>query len=143
MLNFSERLNDLITESGKTLMAISHELGCGEGTLSRYCSGNYTPSVDMLINLADYFKCSADFLLGLTEQYEAIEYKPCPPFSERLIFLCDHFHISRYRLQKLTDIPESVMRYWVRGKTKPSVANVLKIAVQLDCSVDFVLGREV
>lgn len=141
--NFSKRLAELIKDSDKTLTQFSAEIGCSEATVSRYIHGKYYPTVDITVRMADYFKCSVDFLLGIKEEeFDKYEFKTCPPFGERLVEICKEKHISRYHLQQMTNIPESVMRYWVRGKTKPSIVNVVKIANKLNVSVDYVLGRE-
>ena len=141
--NFSKRLAELIKEHDKTITDFSSEIGCSEATVSRYIQGKSYPTIYITVRMADYFKCSVDFLLGIkTDEFDKYEFKPCPPFGERLVEICEEKQISRYRLQQLTDIPESVMRYWVRGKTKPSLVNVIKIAENLKVSVDYLLGRE-
>ncbi|MCH5147038.1 MAG: helix-turn-helix transcriptional regulator [Clostridiales bacterium] len=141
--NFSKRLDELIKEHYKTITQFSLEISCSEATVSRYIQGKSYPTVDIAVRMADYFNCSVDFLLGIKdEEFEKFEFKPCPPFGERFVEVCKEKQISRYKLQQLTEIPESVMRYWVRGKTKPSIVNIVKIAEKLKVSVDYLLGRE-
>ena len=141
--NLSKRLDELIKERDKTITQFGSEIGCSGTAVSRYIQGKSYPTVDIAVRMADYFKCSVDFLLGIKdEEFDNYEFKTCPPFGERLIEICKEKQISRYKLQQLTDIPESVMRYWVRGKTKPSLVNVVKIAEKLKISVDYLLGRE-
>ena len=140
--NFAERLTELMFDAKKNTTQLSAELECGESTISRYATGKSFPTVEMTVRLADYFHCTCDYLLGIEEENHAQHFKSCPPFGERLLAVCEFYKISRYQLQKLTHISESVMRYWVRGKTQPSIVNVVKIAEKLNCTVDFVLGRE-
>ena len=140
--NFSERLADLIFEAGTNATTLNVELGHGNATISRYLTGQCLPTVAAAVQLADYFHCTVDYLLGLVEENNAHTFKPCPPFGQSLAFLCNYYQISRYRLQKMTNIPESVMRYWVQNKTQPSLVSVVRIAEALHCAVDFVLGRE-
>ena len=140
--NFAERLSELISENEKNALTISKELNCGNATISHYLQGRHLPAVEMVIKLADYFKCTVDFLLGIKDYNEAETFKPCPPFSERLPKLCKECEISRYKLGKKTGIAESNLRYWAQGKSMPSILNVVKIAETLAVSVDFVLGRE-
>ena len=142
LTNFAERLAELIFDAGTNATKLSEELGFGNATISHYLTKLYLPTVEHVIKLADYFHCSTDYLLGITEENYVREFKPCPPFGERIIFLCKHFNTSRYKLQKKTDISETAMRYWVKGKTNPSIVNIIKIANEFQCSVDFVLGRE-
>lgn len=141
--NFSKRLAELIKDNDKTITQFSLEIGCSGTTVGRYLQGKSYPAIDITVRMADYFKCSVDFLLGIkNEEFGKYEFKPCPPFGERLVEICEEKQISRYQLQKVTEIPESVMRYWVRGKTKPSIMNIVKIAEKLEISVDYLLGRE-
>lgn len=140
--NFAERLSELIFDAETKPTKLSKELGFGNATISHYLSQLYLPTVENVIKLADYFNCTTDYLLGITEENYAHAFRPCPPFGERIIFLCKHFNTSRYSLQKKTGISETAMRYWVKGKTNPSIVNIVRIAKELNCSVDFVLGRE-
>jgi transcriptional regulator with XRE-family HTH domain len=140
---FAERLSELLFEKELNAPALAKILGCGQNTINRYLSGNNTPSVNMLLRLADYFQCSSDFLLGLEAENYAHSFNPCPPFRERLPFLCRRFGRTKYALQKGTGIPESAIYNWQRGDSTPSLDNVVKIAEFFDCTVDFVLGREV
>lgn len=53
----------------------------------------------------------------------------------------EHFGITKYRLQKLSGVPESAIYNWQNGVFKPKIDNIIRIAKALDCSVDFVIGR--
>ncbi len=140
--NFAERLSELIFDAETNATNLSIELGFANATINHYINGRYLPTVEITVKLADYFHCSTDYLLGIADENHAHIFKPCPPFGERLLYLCEYYHISRYKLRKMTGISETVMRYWVKGKTNFSLENVVKIANALNCSVDFVLGRE-
>lgn len=141
--NLSKRLKFLIDGEDKTLFELGELFGCSEATLSRYINGKSLPAVEIAVNMACYFECSLDYLLGRNDDDSVVKLSATyPPFGKRLIEMCKEKQISRYSLQKLTDIPESVMRYWVKGKTKPSLVNIVKIADALKLSVDYVLGRE-
>ena len=118
-------------------------LNCAYSSIERYLAGKSYPTVEMTLRLADYFQCTTDFLLVIEPENYAKSFKPCPPFGERLLEICSEHKITRAELQRRTNIAESVMRYWVRGKTQPSIINVIKIAEVLDCSVDYILGREI
>ncbi|MDE6058890.1 MAG: helix-turn-helix domain-containing protein [Clostridia bacterium] len=140
---FGERLSELIFDEGITPTELSKKLGSGNSNISHYIIGRFYPSLQMTLRLADYFQCTTDFLLGIESENYAKRFKPCPPFGTRLLELCKENNITRAELRRRTNIPESVMRYWVRGKTQPSIVNVVKIAEALDRSVDYILGREI
>ncbi len=138
--NFAERLKEMMDYANLNALALSKILDCGHSTISRYLSGT-KPSVEMLVRIADYFQCSTDFLLGLTDDYVTETYLPIPPFSKRLPQLLNHFKITAYRLQKRTGIAESAMDFWKKGIRTPTLDSVIRIAKALDCPVDFVIGR--
>ncbi|MDE7082397.1 MAG: transcriptional regulator [Clostridia bacterium] len=140
--NFPDTLNELIIDNLANLTEVSQEIGCGESTLSRYVSGIASPTLEMTMRLADYFNVTCDYLLGLDKYNRADSFKRCPPFGKRLEEVLKYFRVTRYKLRQMTGIAESVMRYWVQGKTVPSIKSVVKIADALGCTVDFLIGRE-
>ena len=144
MLNlsiFAERLNDLLFDAKITPPVLAAKLGCGRVTIYRYLQGNKIPSLDMVVRLANYFDCTTDFLLGLEEENYPQEFLQCPPFKDRLAFLLEHFNITKYRLQKLSNVPESARYNWQNGVFEPKIDSIIRIAKALDCPVDFVIGR--
>lgn len=140
--NFAERLEELIFEKEKNALTLSEDLGCSNSTISDYLKGIHLPTIEMAVQLADYFNCTVDFLLGIEDENKSTTFKSCPPFNERLPVFCKECNTTRYRIGKKTGIAESNLRYWAQGKTKPSILNIVKIAKEFNVSVDFVLGRE-
>ena len=139
--NFPEILKELVVENLANLTDVSEELECGESTLSRYATGRALPTLEMTVRLADYFGVTCDYLLGLDAENAYDSFSPCPPFGKRFKEVLTYYKVSRYRLVRTTGIAESVMRYWTQGTTTPSIANVVKIAEALGCTVDFLIGR--
>lgn len=138
--NFAERLSELMDEANLNALQLTTIIGCGNSAINRYKRGEL-PSLNMLVRFADYFQCTTDFLLGLTDESTAKTFLPIPPFSERLPFLLEHFEISAYKLQKITGIGETTMRDWKKDITSPAVDSIIRIAEKLECSVEFVIGR--
>ena len=69
MNKFPERLAYLRKIKGITLKELSEELAVvKEASISRYENGRREPKMDLIIKIADYFNCSADYLLGRTDQ---------------------------------------------------------------------------
>lgn len=60
----SQRLKEAISKSGKTRYLIAKETGLTQTQLSNWYLGKQTPKLITLIDLADYFNCSLDFLVG-------------------------------------------------------------------------------
>ncbi|MCM1305982.1 MAG: helix-turn-helix domain-containing protein [Bacteroides sp.] len=139
--NFVYTLKELLIENDLKQSELSEKLGLGSSTISRYLLEKQTPDIEVAVKIADYFDCSVDYLLGFEDNYKDKTYHEYPPFSKQFLYLLDRFKISRYKLQKLTEISKSTMYYWQKGKNKPTMDNVIKLAKALDCSIDFVLGR--
>ena len=68
MANFSEILYELILEYNNYQKSGAKDfakiIGLNATTITRYLNGTRTPSVKNVILLADFFKCTADFLIG-------------------------------------------------------------------------------
>ncbi len=65
-INFSKRLKDLREESGLTQTKLGKEIGVDQRSISFYELGKYEPDLQTLINIANFFDVSTDYLLGLT-----------------------------------------------------------------------------
>ncbi len=141
--NFAETLSALMFEhnniNGKSL---ANALGIAAPTITRYLKSERTPSVENLILLADYFNCSIDYLLGLEEENSNLIFKPCPPFSQQLVYLTKYFKLTYYAFYHTVKISESTFFEWKNGTTVPTIDSIIKIAKHFDCRIDFVLGRE-
>ena len=98
----------------------------------------------MLLKLADYFKCSLSFMLGQEECNSLPSPKTeLPAFSDRLRELIEAKELKFFLMKKSglkKDFPS--MYNWLSGKYIPNVYNLVRLAKLLDCSVDYLLGRE-
>ena len=139
--NLSENLKDLMEEVEIKAPALARLTGIDASTILTLLRGDGLPYVDTLVTLADYFKCSTDYLLGLTDRLTEENFKQRPPFAEQLTFLLNHFKVTKYRLEKQTGFSEKTVNRWHNGKTQPTADSLIRLAKYFDCSVDFVLGR--
>ena len=64
---FADRLSELIFDRKKTVREVAQETDIGKSTVYEYLSGRKMPTLRNLVKLADYFGCSTDYLLGLTD----------------------------------------------------------------------------
>lgn len=62
--SFKDRLKSLRGE--KSLQEVSQDLGISRATLGYYENGDRKPDIEILIKIANYYKVSSDYLLGLT-----------------------------------------------------------------------------
>ena len=62
---FSSRLKKL--RGNKNQADVAKEIGISRGALSYYESGERKPDINVLYSIADYYKVSADYLLGISD----------------------------------------------------------------------------
>lgn len=65
MVNFGEKLRALRTEAGMTQAELAKRLNVTKSVVSYYELHERTPSPDVLIQLADIFHVTTDYLLGI------------------------------------------------------------------------------
>lgn len=66
---FAERLKELRTEKNIGQNALAKVLGLSNASVSYWETGKQTPSAEAVFKLAQFFNVSADFLLGLKDDY--------------------------------------------------------------------------
>ena len=137
-----ERLKELMFDRGINAPNLAEKLDVGANTITRYLQGVSTPNFDIFVKLIEYFNCSADFLLGLEEQpfYER-KFLPVPSFAEQFRKAMEECKTTQYALKKKTGISWNNFHKWLNGKSKPYPDSLVKIALAMECSIDFLLGR--
>ena len=94
----SERLKELMDEAEINTQSLSKEIAVDQSAIARVLRAERMPSLKTLVAFADFFHCSTDYLLGLSDNLEEKVFKSRPPFGEQLTLLLDHFKISKYKL---------------------------------------------
>lgn len=59
-----EKFQKLLEERNVTAYEVAKQTGVAQSTLSAWKSGEYTPKVDKLISIADYFGVPLSYFLG-------------------------------------------------------------------------------
>lgn len=77
----SENLKYLMGEKELNCTELSRAVKIDRSAIARYLRGERLPSTPSLIALADFFGCSADFILGRDEFPAEFAAKPCPPYG--------------------------------------------------------------
>lgn len=62
---YFENFNRLVNACGTTYSHVSQETGISKATISAWKKGDYTPKIDKLQKIADYFNVSLDELLDV------------------------------------------------------------------------------
>ena len=61
-----KKIRELRIENNLTQADLAEELNVSRTTIANYENGNRCPSMDLLLQLADYFRISTDYILGRT-----------------------------------------------------------------------------
>ena len=141
MSNLSEILEELIQEANLDRKTFARNIGFSESRLTDYIRNGKLPTVENLVKMADYFQCSTDFLLG-REEYQQLAFKPCPPFCKQIVKLKHEFGGIVDGFVEKAKIVRSCYFNWASGKYVPSLDNIITLAENLGCRVDYILGRE-
>ncbi|MBO5394466.1 MAG: helix-turn-helix transcriptional regulator [Clostridia bacterium] len=67
MNKFAKRLKELREEKGFSKTKLAKELNTTEANICRWENGTRSPNIDSIILLCQYFKCTSDYLIGLTD----------------------------------------------------------------------------
>lgn len=62
--DFKSRLNKLCNESGVSVKTLAELCGLSHDMIRMYLAGTYTPRLQSVVKVADYFGVSVDYLLG-------------------------------------------------------------------------------
>lgn len=72
-----KNLKGLINEHDYTITKVAMNVGINDSTLYEYLKNNALPSLPVLINLANFFQCNIDYLIGRTNNPALYDnYKP-------------------------------------------------------------------
>ena len=64
---YGERLKELREASQMSQAQLARNLGTNQQSFCRYETEQIEPNIEMIIKICDFFKVSADYLLGRTE----------------------------------------------------------------------------
>lgn len=74
VINKLENLKKLRESKGITQVKLAIDLEVSQELISRYELGSSFPQPNMLIKIANYFNCSVDYLLGITNIPTPVKY---------------------------------------------------------------------
>lgn len=139
---FGDNLDALLFDSKLSVKQLSQAVGVTESTIRKYLRKEILPTLQSAIALADYFSCSLDYLLGLSDTDALANYKQALPFNEALQKIMKAQNRSKYSVCKNTTIRFQQLLDWYTGARIPSVLHVVELAKFFNCSIDALLQRE-
>ena len=137
-----ERLAEMMAERDFKPVDLASQMGISRNTITRYLQGTRFPSFENFIKMLELFHCSADFLIGLTDNpLTNVSFQPIVAFSVRFRALLTEHKMSQYALRKITGFSYDNFNQWLKGNTHPFLDNLIKLSNAFDCTVDELLGR--
>ncbi|MCL2852324.1 MAG: helix-turn-helix domain-containing protein [Defluviitaleaceae bacterium] len=70
MPKIADRIKELRKSKGLSQREVGEAIGITERSYRRYEAGDMDPSATNIVNLADFFGVSADYLLGRTNHWQ-------------------------------------------------------------------------
>ena len=139
--NISKRIKELMKENEINSEELSRIINVSSSVILRWTKKDTSLFLSNLIKLSDYFKCSIEYLSGRKNYEESWKSKPAPMFSIRLREVLSNKAISVYKIIKDTKLSSACFEKWFNG-TEPTLSSLIILSDYLDCSIDFLVGRE-
>lgn len=138
---FAERLNDLMFENSVKPETLSKTLEVDLSLIYKYLRKEFTPSTLNSIKISNFFNCSLDYLIGLSENITKFYCNEIKSFSIQFQSILNEHHCTRYRLKKETNLAKQSVDDWYNGIRVPTIENLKVLARYFDCSLDYLVGR--
>ncbi len=140
---FQNRFQELLEEANynnKTLAA--QKIGITYVTFSKAYNYGIVPKVSVLIQIADFFNVSIDYLLANTDDDRFLKSQNPKTFQERFVMLKERKKIkSFYELAEKVHIHKSNISQWLLKNYLPELESLEDLADFFDVSLDYLLGR--
>lgn len=144
MFDFGSRLKELRKSKEITQKQLAIAIGASERGIQNYELNERKPTFDILINLAEYFDVTIDFLVGRSDlpDYSASEDTiPFPYLPIRLKELREAREMDIFGVAEL--IGETPRNYagYEEGEVLPRLRVICTLADLFDVSLDYLIGR--
>lgn len=142
--SFSKRLSDLITTENISRRHLCSKIHAQRKSLYGWLNGGNYPKYDSLIRLADYFKVSINFLLGISDETYSPEHCAIGAVQKQFILklatYLEENSLTRYAFAKSIKVGLSNMKRWFNCGSMPETAALIRIAKVMGQTVDYLLG---
>ncbi len=140
---FQKRIIELADELvGKNKSEKADNIGIDRTSFSSAYNYGIVPKTPTLIKIADYFKISMEFLMGLTDNEHFEESDTPKTFFERLDELRNEKgKTANNALSKDVHIHRNNIRQWYKLQCLPLIDDLIILADYFEVSIDYLLGR--
>ena len=140
---FQKRIIELADELvGKNKSEKADNIGIDRTSFSSAYNYGIVPKTPTLIKIADYFKISMEFLMGLTDNEHFEESDTPKTFFERIDELRNEKgKTANNALSKDVHIHRNNIRQWYKLQCLPLIDDLIILADYFEVSIDYLLGR--
>lgn len=139
-MKFHKVLKELMLENEIDIQTLAEKIGMNKGSIYHYFKNDTLPDIDYAIKICDFFGCSIDYILGLSEQFEIEGKKTDKTFIEIYEHLLINNHTSNYKVCNDLNLDRNLIYNWRKGKL-PKIYNLIEIAEYFNVSIDYLVGR--
>lgn len=141
-LIFGSRLRQLRQANNLSLKDVADEIGTQKSTIGNIERGDKSPSIDMMLALANYFDVSLDYLTGRSDNPPYKKVATFPKLHLRIKELLERENLTLEGLSEKTEIELSVLRLYISGEMNdaPDPYVLAQIADVGDWTSDYLLG---
>lgn len=136
------KLKSLCLENNISCLQLEKFLNIHNARLSKYCQQTFFPNIDRAICLANYFNCSLDYLVGLTN-IKISENLSTPNIQIFFQRINDLIAIEKNKTVFLNNckLARTTLFRWKQKNIFPRLENIYNIASYYNISIDYLLGR--
>jgi len=111
-MNFGERIKELRIEKGWTQEYVAEKLHISVGALSRYETSMYEPkSLKLLMDFAELFDVTSDYLIGKTDKRDSNEKIQDPLGLAKIGFSMDNYNPpTEKQKEQIRDLLEIILK---------------------------------
>ena len=123
-----------------TFVQLGKDIGMNDRTIRRWYE-DCSPKVESLIKLANYFHCSLDYLVGLSE----IEFD-YPPLTDKINFTERYKQLKKdtglidSRISERCKVGSATVCSWNKGII-PNFEIIVDLCKIFGCSYEYIIGR--
>ena len=74
MQEFKDRLKELREEQGLSMKELGLKIGVSDASVCKWENGVSEPKITYILRLSEFFECSTDYLLGVTDDFASSGY---------------------------------------------------------------------
>lgn len=137
---FKVILKELRTDRNLGQEWLAKEAGVNKGSVSYWENGLKEPKLHSIVLLAKYFNVSADYLVGLNNNFGKIDYDCKNEFKDVVKRLRIEKHMPQETLAKELGVSNGIISIWENGLREPSMRSLILLAKYFNVSINYLVG---